>query len=350
MVDLRSYVQQAMQAGYGQEAVRAQLYQLGYSHGDIEASFRKRMNWRWFILGIVAIGAIVWSLAFLHGPEIFAITLSAPSNVKQGSQLSWSILVTGTGNPLVNYELRGRAGVVLQSSEQISVKGSGKFTGSFRIPEKLSTGPYVLVAKIMDTSSSANMFVRPAETCNDGIKNQDEKGVDCGGICKPCGQLSLACGHDCDDSDACSKDECRDGECISTPIVPCCGNGVCESEESPGVCAQDCKPVQIIRTSDDVLKDAKSLAESQPDRAAYLCTGMALVSDTDSCLKAVATAAKKSSLCGQISGEQEHDSCLLYFAVELHDFSSCNDLRNKYVQSSCYSMQQLSTPAYSKSQ
>ncbi len=29
-------------------------------------------------------------------------------------------------------------------------------------------------------------YLRPSETCTDGIQNQNEKGVDCGGLCTPC--------------------------------------------------------------------------------------------------------------------------------------------------------------------
>ena len=29
-----------------------------------------------------------------------------------------------------------------------------------------------------------------AETCSDSIKNQNEEGTDCGGVCKPCGQIN----------------------------------------------------------------------------------------------------------------------------------------------------------------
>ena len=30
----------------------------------------------------------------------------------------------------------------------------------------------------------------PLMKCSDGIKNQDESGIDCGGPCKPCGKIN----------------------------------------------------------------------------------------------------------------------------------------------------------------
>ncbi|MHC4080224.1 MAG: hypothetical protein ACYS15_07865 [Planctomycetota bacterium] len=56
-------------------------------------------------------------------------------------------------------------------------------------------------------------------------------------------------GPDCGDGDPCTADECVDGECVNTPIAPCCGNGVVEPGEQcdppndqacPGLCGFDC--------------------------------------------------------------------------------------------------------------
>ncbi|MHC4273278.1 MAG: hypothetical protein ACYSUR_06370 [Planctomycetota bacterium] len=63
----------------------------------------------------------------------------------------------------------------------------------------------------------------------------------------PCPECETA--PDCDDGDDCTSDECVDGECVNTPIVPCCGNGVVEPGEQcdppndqacPGLCGPDC--------------------------------------------------------------------------------------------------------------
>ncbi len=37
------------------------------------------------------------------------------------------------------------------------------------------------------TFENSSLIIIPTETCNDGIQNQDEIGVDCGGVCPPCG-------------------------------------------------------------------------------------------------------------------------------------------------------------------
>ena len=53
-------------------------------------------------------------------------------------------------------------------------------------------GTYVVTYNVSDTAGNAaaevtrTVNVTPAPTCNDGIQNGDETGVDCGGSCEPC--------------------------------------------------------------------------------------------------------------------------------------------------------------------
>ena len=73
-------------------------------------------------------------------------------------------------------------------------------------------------------------------SCDDGIKNQGEEGKDCGGPCDPCGDT---CTGDCNDFNACTEDSCQDGVCVNEPIFPCCGNMICEDEENENSCPAD---------------------------------------------------------------------------------------------------------------
>ncbi|MFH1850057.1 MAG: hypothetical protein ABH879_07810 [archaeon] len=54
--------------------------------------------------------------------------------------------------------------------------------------------------------------------------------------------LSAAC-EICDDSDVCTVDVCSEATnyiCQHEAVVPCCGNGICEADESTCSCAEDC--------------------------------------------------------------------------------------------------------------
>lgn len=65
----------------------------------------------------------------------------------------------------------------------------------------------------------------PHATCEDGLHNQDEDGLDCGGACAPCEcQADL----DCDDGLLCTGVEvCAQGHCISGPAELCDDGVVC---------------------------------------------------------------------------------------------------------------------------
>jgi len=52
------------------------------------------------------------------------------------------------------------------------------------------------------------------------------------------------CPNSCDDQDNCTKDYCNENtshECAHERIVPCCGNSICEVDESCGSCLDDCR-------------------------------------------------------------------------------------------------------------
>ena len=47
--------------------------------------------------------------------------------------------------------------------------------------------PYdILHTTINDYVAFTSVNIDYSETCNDGLKNQDETGKDCGGVCRPC--------------------------------------------------------------------------------------------------------------------------------------------------------------------
>jgi len=57
-------------------------------------------------------------------------------------------------------------------------------------------------------------YGKTEETCSDGIKNQKETDVDCGGPCKPC-----SLGKFCSANSDCESGYCYNGRCESAPII-----------------------------------------------------------------------------------------------------------------------------------
>jgi len=74
-------------------------------------------------------------------------------------------------------------------------------------------------------------------TCSDGIKNQNETGIDCGGVCPPCFEPECTNNSECNDNNPCTNDVCSSGKCVNTNKIndTSCGEGmVCQN----GVCVE----------------------------------------------------------------------------------------------------------------
>lgn len=77
---------------------------------------------------------------------------------------------------------------------------------------------------------------RETSTCSDGIRNQDESDVDCGGVCGPCA-LNQSCYSS---SDCVANTFCVDGSCR---FVGACDDGIQNQDETDIDCGGDaCEP------------------------------------------------------------------------------------------------------------
>ena len=46
-------------------------------------------------------------------------------------------------------------------------------------------------AKVSAVTQFSYLIAVAAENCTDGVQNQNETGVDCGGVCSPCGKTKI---------------------------------------------------------------------------------------------------------------------------------------------------------------
>lgn len=93
--------------------------------------------------------------------------------------------------------------------------------------------------------SQACEYIAPP-SCQDGVLNQNEIRIDCGGICPPCATCSDGIqnqeetGIDC--GGPCPR---RCGDVLGMPVFPLCGDGVCQGTDIL-FCFQDCKSSLLI--------------------------------------------------------------------------------------------------------
>ncbi len=123
--------------------------------------------------------------------------------------------------------------------------------------------------QVCDDTSGQPVCLTP-QTCDDGIQNQDETDIDCGGICDPC-PVGSGCGNDQDcDSGVCSNGVCK--VCRSGSFR-CFGNWVqsCKADESDWENSQHCDPAaeQICDPVSGSCVGAQPLGNTTPTGVYY---------------------------------------------------------------------------------
>ena len=130
----------------------------------------------------------------------------------------------------------------------------GYGNGSYTVTEN---GNVVASGGNFASSESTNFCVGggPAPTCNDGIQNQGESGVDCGGPCPACptcddgiqnqGETGVDCGGPCSACPTCDDGIQNQGETgidCGGPCAPCatCDDGVQNGNETGVDCGGSC--------------------------------------------------------------------------------------------------------------
>ena len=258
--------------------------------------------------------------------------------------------------------------VITQKIETRAIETFGSTQTRILVPDGTKAGEYILRAIVEYDNKKAvatlpiKVIAEKKETCFDSIKNQNEDGIDCGGICRPCESQAI----ECNDNNPCTDDVLEDNACTNKPIVPCCGNNICEEQET---CAADCKKAeeysQLIST--ETLEEIKELAKSNPNKALQQCNALEVpdLKDTcignvgevqrnrnycsqisnarikDLCYSNIAKSINDNSLCEAISIESRKDSCYMTFVLDNKDYSVCGKITNKHLRQSCESLKQL---------
>ena len=260
--------------------------------------------------------------------------------------------------------------IISQNTETIAIETSSSTQTRLKIANDAKPGDYLLrvTAEYNDQKAFAKLPIKilPSENrenCSDGIRNQNENDIDCGGVCNPCDRENPKL--DCNDNSQCTNDIIESGKCVNIPITPCCGNNICEDGEQNN-CDADCKK-EINVPAPETIDEIKELAKSYPERALSQCNNIEIpnLKDTcignigevqknknycvkivnveikDGCNKKVAELTNDNSLCQEISNNGLRDSCYMTFVLDNHDYSVCTKLNNTVQRQSCEYLRQL---------
>ena len=260
--------------------------------------------------------------------------------------------------------------VITQKIETRAIETFGVTQTKILVPQDTKTGDYVLRA-IVEYDNKKAVATLPIkivefatkESCFDGIKNQNEIGVDCGGICKPCEQQIV----ECYDKNHCTDDVIEDGVCVNKPITPCCGNNICEEQERDS-CTKDCEKERFSGLiSTETLDEIKELARTDPSKALQQCNKIEVPDLKDTCIANIAEVQNNkiycsqinnarikdlcysniakfindNTICQEISTDSRRDSCYMTFVLDNKDYTVCDKITNKQLRQSCESLKQL---------
>lgn len=393
---LIDYVRSLMQKGYSISIIREQLLKSGYSNKEIDEAIGSGYNptiRHEISLSYSAIFVVVFIIVLLIGIASFfyyspakktaalldlnlepvSTTVEAGENIVFLKELS-NLGSSQRYDVVIKQEIieQKTNRVVTQKIETRAIETFGSTQTRILIPKDTKQGDYVLRA-IVEYGAQKAVATLPVkivpfakkETCFDGVKNQNEEGTDCGGLCRQCERQTT----ECDDNNPCTEDVMEEGACANNPIIPCCGNNVCEKNEEDK-CAADCKktaqpPFGLIST--ETLDEIKELAKVSPSKALQQCDKIEVpdLKDTcisnigeaqnskdycskianarikDFCYSNIAKSVNDNSLCGEISTEGRKDSCYMTFVLDNKDYSVCDRITNRQLRQSCESLKQL---------
>jgi hypothetical protein len=173
------------------------------------------------------------------------------------------------------------------------------------IPKEATTQPNPVVNTTKPVTNNSAPVAQPEPTnqatCTDGIRNQNEAGIDCGGICS---------GY------------WYDLECHNTP-----------------------KPVAAAsqtKSTGSLVLEARMLAKTDSEGAKNICLEFSDDSARDTCLKSVAQAGSQSQYCELIINDNDRDLCYYPFFMQ-GDYTVCDKLVLKESLQTCAQLREISS-------
>jgi hypothetical protein len=389
------YIRNLLQQGYNISTVKNVMSKYGYSNREIDqaledishASIRHEIHLSGTTLFAVIFMflVIIGIIGFFYvnppkGPstlldlnlEPVQTTVSPGENIIFVKELS-NLGSTKRYDVVIKHEILHPSTYKSISPEKIETRAIETFGATrtmLKIPIDAETGDYILrtIVEYKKKKAIATLPIKIIDpgsppTCEDGIKNQDEIDIDCGGVCKKC--------HDklnCQDNNPCTNDILINGKCAYNDIIPCCGNDICENGEK-GICSLDCVIIVERTPNEDIgsLDEIKNIARTDPVNALLKCNSIKVPSIKDTCISNIASAQNNQNyctkittirikdlcysniakskndnkLCRDISTDGIRDSCYMTFVLDNDDYTVCLEIANEYLVQSCESLRQL---------
>ena len=133
--------------------------------------------------------------------DVIVKVLPQYKNVLMGEKVEANITLINVANLTsadvdLYYSLNNIDGKsIANGSEKLNIKKEASIIKGLEMPLSIPLGAYLFYAKLSygkEIAAASDMFnvVKERATCSDGIKNQNEENIDCGGACSQCKGLS----------------------------------------------------------------------------------------------------------------------------------------------------------------
>ena len=372
---LVAYVRNLIQKGYNTSAIRSLLLRYNYSNREIDdviaLIYKPTIRHEIHLSRATTLFIIFIFISTLGVISFFYFTQKVSQSklldlnlepvvttVKPGESISFLKEITNLGSSkrydvVIKQEIIEPTTnrILTQKVETRAIETFGSSKTEIRIPEETIPGNYILRA-IIEYDSQKAIATIPVKIASLGEKIEPKQKV-----------------VDCNDNNQCTRDFVENYQCAHKPIVPCCGNNICEYNEE-GTCFMDCKKIideQSSLISTATLDDIKELAKVDPNKAMQQCSQIEVpdLKDTcisnigevqrnkiyctqidevrikDLCFSNVAKLTNEKSLCESISTDGRKDACYMTFALDNKDYSVCDKVTNDNLRNSCESLRQL---------
>ncbi|MFT4303577.1 MAG: hypothetical protein ACMXYG_03360 [Candidatus Woesearchaeota archaeon] len=381
MVDetLLKYIKGQLNKGHSAQEVTNLLVEKGYQIDAINSCFQyiyanpsnppKHHHFGLFFVIIIIIAVIIYIsfTLFMAPKEDYNLEARIDFNISEFSDQESIIFrrtIMGpsdiTYNARLSYIIRDSLeSVVFTESENIISSGTDERILSFNLPVR-NAGLYSMITtinyegKTITRTSSFRITETSTQaepTCFDGIQNQGEEGIDCGGPCPPCVQQ---CPILYDDGNPCTISRCgpeTNYQPVHDPIIPCCGNGICEESENEQTCPQDCgdsstdsyfeitPSIEFVQNDlplIEQIRKIRQLSMTDRERALTLCNGIVVEFYKDECFYEVADELSDDKICVLITEDRTKDKCYTKLSKNNDDSTLCSFIVSDLRRDSCY--------------
>lgn len=378
MVDkvLAAFIKDNLNKGYTIFAIRQHLLEQGYADSAVneaidyiynpvqkhEIHLSKAAMALIIILALLLAATSYFVFFYQQEPaQLLDITLTAKSekSVQPGSDFNFQYDLTNMGSKrtydiAMTFELVGRddKNVIDTYQKTVALETTVSNIETITIPKTAPLGQYFVRAtakyKAQEATSSIGISITQPSltaTCTDGVQNQGETGIDCGGPCKPC--------ETCSDSIKDQNEEGIDcgGVCPpcavqpTTPTTPVTGTTQPE-EQRPSWEILDNIKQEALNDTALALKDCEKQAPDIKEKCLLnledmtgnrdYCNDISLTSRKDSCISVSASKNNQSDFCKDIVSDSMRDQCYMNFILNTDDPQYlCEELINPSLKRAC---------------